>query len=123
MLQALVVEDDPNSGSALAELIELYGCAARTATTLAEARAHIRAHIPDVLFIDRRLPDGNGLDLLEALPAECATEVIVVTGDASTDVPSTAGRPMHLLVKPVDIAQLRHLLATIAEQRARSAPV
>ena len=67
MLQALVVEDDENSLTALAALAEREGFTTAGADTLKAARAHLATTLPDVLLVDLKLPGGSGLDLLKDL--------------------------------------------------------
>src|SRR6266545_4921975 len=85
MSRALVVDDDLTFLLGVAELVEREGFSTATARSLAEARAQLKEHPPDVVIVDLRLPDGGGLELLDALPPGSRTEVIVITGHASVD--------------------------------------
>jgi CheY-like chemotaxis protein len=76
-LQILVVEDEPVNRALLRAVL---GTAARLgpielteAATVAEGRARIGEARPDVVILDVRLPDGNGLDLARELDASGAT--------------------------------------------------
>ncbi len=75
-LQILVVEDEPVNRALLRAVL---GKAARLgpielteAATVAEGRARIGAARPDVVILDVRLPDGNGLDLARELDASAS---------------------------------------------------
>jgi DNA-binding NarL/FixJ family response regulator len=63
--------------------------------TLAEARARLSREAPDVLVVDVKLPDGDGLDLVRDLvPANPQMAVVVVTmygGDAQLLAAMDAG--------------------------------
>ena len=59
---ALIVEDEPNTISAMAELVQREGFTASTASTLAEARTRLEEQPPDVILVDLQLPDGQGLE-------------------------------------------------------------
>jgi DNA-binding NarL/FixJ family response regulator len=48
------------------------------AGSLAQGRALAREHCPDVLVVDMRLPDGNGLDLVRSVRGERPDAGIVV---------------------------------------------
>ena len=110
----LVVEDDPNSLSALAELIEHVGFTTATATTLAAARAQVRQRLPDVLLVERRLPDGNGIDWLAELAPPLPRHVIIISGDPGVTLPAPLPpAQLHLFEKPVDISRLLALLRSI----------
>jgi two-component system response regulator AtoC len=108
MPHALVVEDDPHSLSALAEVVELEEFTTATASTLQQARELFAERVPDLVLIDLMLPDGSGLDLLKDASSSAATEVVVITGHASVDTAVQALRTgaADYLTKPVDIARL-----------------
>ncbi|MQY20853.1 DNA-binding transcriptional activator DevR/DosR [Nocardia sp. RB20] len=68
-----------DSAFELVEDIDLVEATGSIADTLAAA-ARIR---PDVILLDRRLPDGNGIDAIERLhEVSPAARVLVYTGDA-----------------------------------------
>lgn len=55
------------------------------ARSIAEARAEARHHQPDVVVLDRRLPDGDGINAIGELSADGA-RVLVLTGEATASV-------------------------------------
>ncbi|WP_429497369.1 sigma-54-dependent transcriptional regulator [Robbsia andropogonis] len=118
MPHALIVEDDPNSLSGLAAILDADGFSVDTAMTLAEARQALTRFIPDVVLIDLNLPDGKGLDLLPSLPVQPPdgnVPVIVMTGNATVESAIAGLRHgiWDYLLKPVSIPRLRSLLARI----------
>jgi DNA-binding NtrC family response regulator len=118
MPHALIVEDDPNSLSGLAAILDADGFSVDTAMTLAEARQALTRFIPDVVLIDLNLPDGKGLDLLPSLPVtppDGNVPVIVMTGNATVESAIAGLRHgiWDYLLKPVSIPRLRSLLARI----------
>ncbi len=123
MPNALVVDDDPEILSALAELIQREGFETSTATTLADAKAFVETSPPDVVLIDLVLPDGSGMDLLET--ANGSTQVVLITGHASVDTAVEALRSgaSDYLTKPVDIPRLKTVLANILRTRQLKAEV
>lgn len=66
-LRLLIVEDDATLGRWLCETLALAVGAADLVTTLDEAQAAITVRSFDLVIVDRRLPDGDGLDLLHRL--------------------------------------------------------
>ncbi|SDV50997.1 sigma-54-dependent transcriptional regulator [Chitinasiproducens palmae] len=118
MPHALIVEDDPNSLSGLAAILEADDFSVDTAATLAEAKRALSRFIPDIVLIDLNLPDGKGLDLLPHLPLQppnASVPVIVMTGNATVESAIEALRHgiWDYLLKPVSIPRLRSLLARI----------
>ncbi len=80
-LAVLIVEDDPDTGTALRLLLEEAGFDARAAQSVASALDAFRDRPADVLVTDVGLPDGSGLDLLAALkPLQPRLAAIVLSG-------------------------------------------
>ena len=108
-LSVLVVDDDESIRSTLVEFFETIGHTARGAATASDGRRLALEHAPDVVLLDLRLPDADGLVTLEAIRADDAeVAVIVLTGYADV---RTAVRAMHrgaadVLEKPVDLDTL-----------------
>jgi two-component system response regulator AtoC len=120
MPQALIVDDEPNSVHAMAELVEKEGFATATAGTLAEARSRLSEDRPDVILVDLMLPDGSGLSLLDELDPARRTEVILVSGQATVDSAISALRVgvLDYLTKPVDVRRLKSVLANVSRTLA-----
>lgn len=81
MARILIIDDDDIMCSTLARLVKRMEHIPVSATTCTEGMALVISEDFDVIFLDVRLPDGNGLDLLpriEAVPS--APEVIIMTG-------------------------------------------
>ncbi|MCU0625162.1 MAG: sigma-54 dependent transcriptional regulator [Gemmatimonadaceae bacterium] len=120
----LVIDDEPVVRETLAEFFATVGYDVETAATAESGRARAAARLPDVVLVDLRLPDGDGLALLDALRADDEdVAVIVLTGHA--DVP-TAVRAMQrgavdLLQKPIDLealdAAVRRAMETVRLRR------
>ncbi len=78
----LVVEDDASIAASLCALFEHEGYAVRAAATMLEARARFDASV-DLVLLDWRLPDGEGVELLRAWRAtRVETPVLMVTARA-----------------------------------------
>lgn len=82
MAEILIVDDDALYCDMLADHIQRAGHGVSLAHDLAEGREKVAANAFDVVFLDIRLPDGSGLDMLPELKT-CTfppPEVIIVTG-------------------------------------------
>ena len=119
MPHALLVDDDVNFVLGLAEVVGREGFTTKAAHTLKEARAEIGRAMPDIVLVDLHLPDGTGLDLFRDLEATPATEIVLITGQASVDTAVEAMRKgaSDYLVKPVDLARVRAVLANVVRTR------
>lgn len=109
MLSILVVDDDETVRGTLVEFFETFGHTARGAATATEGRRLANEHAPDVVLLDLRLPDANGLVALDALMADDPElAVIVLTGhaDVQTAVNAMKHGAVDLLEKPMDLEAL-----------------
>jgi two-component system nitrogen regulation response regulator NtrX len=100
----LVVDDEVNIGRSLRLILEREGYAVGTCGSLAECRAHPETSRADVLMLDVRLPDGNGIDLLRELrSAGNSAQVIMISGHGTiTDaVEATHAGAFDFLEKPL----------------------
>jgi len=111
----LLVDDDPDSLSALTELVTAEGFDTAVACDLASARTVLANRRPDAVLVDYNLPDGAGLELAEAC-AESGIDFVLVTGEGTLDTAIQALRAgaSDILTKPVDVTRLKLLLTTIA---------
>lgn len=98
-MRVLVVEDDADQRRLLTLVLRARGHEVVECATCFEAQA---ADPCDLAFVDRRLPDGDGLELARALPGR----VFLLTGD-QLDEPAPG---VAILLKPVRPAQLDALL-------------
>jgi len=62
----LLVEDDFDAREIYRATLQHAGYRVIEAPTLKDARSAVRAFVPDVVVLDCRLPDGDGLDLVNA---------------------------------------------------------
>jgi DNA-binding NtrC family response regulator len=117
MPHALVVDDDLGFQLGLAEIVRQEGFTTATASLLQEARQEMAARPPDVLFLDLRLPDGNGLELLQG--TEAPPQTVLITGQATVETAVEALRlgVVDYLTKPVDFARVKMILGNVARTR------
>ena len=111
----LVVDDEPD----LLTLYELAlireGHQVQAASTLAEARSALAETTFDVLITDMRLPDGLGMELLRELAAARRPErsiMVTAYGSPETAVEALKAGAFDYLTKPVDLKQLRTVVAS-----------
>ncbi|HEU5185649.1 MAG TPA: response regulator [Gemmatimonadaceae bacterium] len=110
----LVVEDNALVTSALRILLEDAGFRVSTASRVGEAYEVCRSDQPDVVLLDLRLPDGDGLTLLTRLRADGGFVPVVaaLTGRDEPEVRERCRRAgcVDVLVKPVDVRSLGTLV-------------
>ncbi len=67
MSWVLVIEDEEDISEFLRYILENENYTVKTASSLAEARLHLKSGLPDAVLLDRGLPDGDGLDICREL--------------------------------------------------------
>ncbi len=101
----LVVDDDPHLCEILAHILALEGYASAAAHTGAEALQALRQSPADLVLLDLKLPDTDGLDLLSALRrGEPPVPVIMISGEGTirTAVKAVGMGAYDFLEKPLD---------------------
>ncbi len=113
----LVVEDEPDIATILTLMLETAGYEVAVAQTLGGARHVLAGSSPPALtLLDLVLPDGNGLDLCDALHRRWPEHPILVLtalADPGTARAATAAGCPEVILKPFDPDTL---LACVAEQ-------
>jgi len=80
----VVIDDEPNIGLSLRLILEGEGYRVSTCDSIAAFEAQRRPARADLYLLDVRLPDGNGIDLLQSLRREDdATPVVMISGHAT----------------------------------------
>jgi len=123
----LVVEDEPQFARTLAVALKHLQLPARFASTLETARAEIRLKTPDLLLLDRMLPDGDGLVLCEELRREAKHSlplIIILSARSETDerVSGLDAGADDYLPKPFSIDELHARIRALSRRYPTSAP-
>ena len=119
--RVLVIDDEKNIRATLALCLESDGCAVTAVASGEAALAALEAERFEIAFLDLRLADESGLDLLPALLARRAElAVVVITAYATIETAVEAMRrgARDYLPKPFTPAQIRHVVEQISERRA-----
>jgi two-component system, NtrC family, response regulator AtoC len=110
MKRSVLLVDDDRAFSGLAQAaLAREGWPVQLARSLHEARRALEGDAPDVVVLDRRLPDGDGLDFLAALRAQLPdAPVLMVTahGDIQSAVEAIRAGAADYMAKPVELADL-----------------
>lgn len=106
----LVVEDDRALRELLAGELRDAGHNVEVAGTVNEARQRLEEAFPDLVISDLRLPDDNGLVLLEAVtrqPAKPGFIIITAFGTIAQAVDALKRGADDFITKPLDLDHLR----------------
>jgi two-component system, OmpR family, response regulator RegX3 len=115
-MRVLIVEDEETIAVPLAEGLSREGFIVARAATAAEALA---SEIPDIVLLDLRLPDMDGLDVCRRLRERSQVPIIIVTarGEEADRVVGLELGADDYVVKPFG---LRELIARIRAVTRRS---
>ncbi|WNZ59470.1 sigma-54 dependent transcriptional regulator [Myxococcus sp. MxC21-1] len=105
----LLVDDDRTFASLAASVLRHEGFRVTLAHSLHDARGAMSREAPDLVVLDRRLPDGDGIDFLPELRAQLPdTPVLMVTahGDIASAVEAIQAGARDYLSKPVELDDL-----------------
>jgi DNA-binding NtrC family response regulator len=117
----LIIDDEETLCYFLKESLDEKGYQAVTAHTAEEGLEVVTRQQIDLVLLDLKLPDGNGLDVLyEIRKADSDLPVIVLTGHAAVE---SAVQAMKLgaydyLEKPINLAELSITAAKALESKA-----
>ena len=121
----LIIDDDPNLRTTLADILGAKGYATFAAGDGAEGLACLQGHQIDLALIDLGLPDISGLDVLSRIKADdSSTAVIILTGNATVEsaIEATNRGAFSYLLKPYEIDQLMlQIRRAIEKQQADAA--
>ncbi len=118
-MRSLIVDDEQNIRKVLKTLLADRDFEVFESACVSDAYNLIGEHYFDLAIIDIRLPDGSGMDILNAIKAQTpATLVLIITAFASTETAITAMKSgaYDYLTKPFNLDEVRVILKNIREK-------
>jgi len=118
--KVLIVEDEENERSGLAELISAWGYRTETAKDGAEGLERFTAWAPGIVITDLKMPRMSGMELLERIASQPhPAAVVLLTAQGSIDLAVDAMKTgaYDFIQKPVDPARLKTILNNASRQR------
>ncbi|MFA7387652.1 MAG: sigma-54 dependent transcriptional regulator [Thiohalobacteraceae bacterium] len=113
--KALVVDDEPDIRELLEITLGRMNIETHAAADLASARRQLSQQTFDLCLTDMRLPDGNGIELVEYIQAQrpdLPVAVITAHGSMEAAVQALKAGAFDFVSKPVDLQMLRNLVST-----------
>ena len=103
----LIVEDEVLFARAVMRRLQKAGYECEHVENIQDARTIIKQFVPDMVLLDMRLPDGNGLDLIAELVAKNAAVIVMTAhGEISDTVNAIKNGAADYLKKPIDLDEL-----------------
>src|SRR5438270_636924 len=118
--RVLIVEDEENERTGLAELVQAWGYRTDTAKDGLDALEKVLAWSPGIVVTDLKMPRMDGMELLERLaeqPHPIAVVLLTAQGSIDTAVDAMKMGAYDFLTKPVDPTRLKNILTNAARQR------
>src|SRR5690606_7163714 len=120
--RVLIVDDNEDAANSLAMILSLDGHEVQSAYSGPQALEQVESFDPDVVLLDIGLPVMDGYEVARRIrerPNAGAIRLIALTGysrDSDRERAREAGFDDHV-VKPVEIARLRNVLAPNVSSR------
>ncbi|MBK5276862.1 MAG: sigma-54-dependent Fis family transcriptional regulator [Desulfuromonadales bacterium] len=118
-MKALIIDDEKSIRLSLSHFLRRRGYEVQESNSCGEALVMAKEWLPDLVFLDRLLPDGDGESLLPHLVApEIGACVIMMTGCVELDKAVQAMRngAEYYFPKPLDLQQVALILDRLEEQ-------
>ncbi len=115
---ALIVDDEPDIRELLSLTLTQLNLKVDEASNLAEAYRALKEHMYDFCLTDMRLPDGDGLQLIEHVQATYPDlPIAMITAHGNTDIAVEALKKgaFDFVTKPVQLPRLRAMVQTALE--------
>ena len=119
-LNILIVDDNKALAATLKDILQEKGYGARMAFDGGSAISMCRETPFDLILLDFKLPDTDGLRLQERLAASTDADFVVITGHASLESAAEAvgrRRVVGYETKPLDMARLLAFIQQVDERR------
>ena len=121
MVKILVIDDEESIRNMMKMVLEADGYVVLTAADGAYGLEVYKKHAPEIVLLDVRMPDMDGVEVLERIRAiEPDSEVIIVTGHGDMELAVKCLRrdASNFLTKPVSDEVLTHAVKRSLERLA-----
>ncbi len=111
----LIVDDEPDIRELLDITLSRMGLETHSAATLKEAREMVARVKPDLCLTDMRLPDGNGISLVEHIQQEfphIPVAMITAHGSVEAAIAALKAGAFDFISKPIELENLRRLVSS-----------
>lgn len=124
MSTILLVEDDVSFSEMLKRFLERHQHSVILSYTLEDAKAKVRDATFDLVFTDLRLPDGDGIDLLNHIKSKnAAVPVVLMTGyaEVSTAVKAMKQGAFDYISKPFNPEEVLQVVKNALQEHTDEA--
>jgi DNA-binding NtrC family response regulator len=118
--RVLIVEDEENERTGLAELIRAWGYQTETAVDGVDGWSKVESWGPAIVLTDLKMPRMDGMQLLEQIaevPQQIAVVLLTAMGSIDAAVTAMKQGAFDFIEKPVNPTRLRNILQNAARLR------
>ena len=118
---ALVIDDEPDICELLTLTLGRMDIRTESAADVQSAKTLLRKHRFDICLTDMRLPDGDGLELVEWMQSNASgvpVAVITAHGNVETAVQALKLGAFDFISKPLDLGNLRSIIENALRVKA-----
>tara|TARA_R110002049_G_scaffold118933_4_gene273049 strand:+ start:6086 stop:7459 length:1374 start_codon:yes stop_codon:yes gene_type:complete len=111
----LIVDDEPDIRELLDITLSRMGLETYSASNLQEAMSMVASIKPDLCLTDMRLPDGNGISLVEYIQKDypnIPVAMITAHGSVEAAIAALKAGAFDFISKPIELENLRRLVST-----------
>jgi len=112
---ALIIDDEPDIRELLELTLTRMDISTHAAENISQGKRLLNQHAFDVCLTDMKLPDGDGLELVEYIQQtfpSLPTAVITAHGNMESAINALKFGAFDFVSKPVDLQMLRNLIST-----------
>lgn len=121
-LNVLLIDDEEDYVTTLAERLSFRGIPCRVALSGRQALLTVESLPPDVMVLDFKMPDLDGLAVLKKIKQKHKhIEIVIVSAflDAQLEEDLKQAGAYACLAKPVDLESLVDLISSAANEKLR----
>lgn len=119
-IKVLIVDDEVEFASTLAERLRLRGYDARSVYCAEDAFSSVKSETPDVILLDLKMPGMSGIEVLMTVRTFAPNiYVILLTGhiDVERELEGISRDNFDYIMKPVDIKKLIQKIEDIIQKK------
>ncbi|NVJ62306.1 MAG: sigma-54-dependent Fis family transcriptional regulator [Gammaproteobacteria bacterium] len=120
---ALLIDDEPDILELLSITLERMGINCDTVSDVSKAKQSIKSNQYDLCLTDMKLPDGDGLeivDYLQEMQSDVPVAVITAHGNMQTAIEAMKRGAFDFISKPVDLSNLRLIITNALKVKPKS---
>ena len=113
--RALVIDDEPDIRELLSMTLEQMGLSVITSPGINKAKKQLAANTYDLCLTDMKLPDGDGLELVDHIQEnypDIPVAVITAHGNMEIAVNALKKGAFDFVSKPIELMRLRNMVQT-----------